>query len=454
MPKASSKRNIATRIPLPPRKRRAECVSEECSGYGTPIRVIELFAGVGGFHVGVTGANKTLGREAFRVVWSNQWEPSSKKQWASEIYCKRFPDALHSNEDIEKIITENRDSVPDFDLLVGGFPCQDYSVAKTLGQAKGIEGKKGVLWWSIYRMIATAKKKPSLVLLENVDRLLKSPAKQRGRDFAIILACLNDLGYAVEWRVINAADYGMPQKRRRVFILAHYKGTPQYMKIMDAEPSAYMRDDGILARAFPCSEKEAYFFALKTDLVGSIPEISENFNAAATNAASPFENAGVCVNREFSSIKVVADSPQEATRLKDIILPEPKVPDEYFIDDDSLDQWRYLKGGKKEKRTSKTTGHEYDYAEGPLPFPDPLDRPGRTIITSEGGSTPSRFKHVIEAQSGRFRRLTPVELERMNMFPDNHTHEAPDKIRAFLMGNALVCGIPERIFTELAKVIV
>lgn len=451
MPKASAKKVSPNRIPLPPRNRADRLGGNESSGYGAPIRTIELFAGVGGFHVGMKQANKALGREAFRVVWSNQWEPGAKKQWASEIYRKRFPDAVHANEDIEKVIAEDRASVPDFDLLVGGFPCQDYSVAKTLNQAKGIEGKKGVLWWSIYRMIETAKKKPALVVLENVDRLLKSPAKQRGRDFAIILACLNDLGYAVEWRVINAADYGMPQKRRRVFILGYHKSTRRYRAMEAAEPSAFIRDDGTLAHAFPCKEKEPYFFAFETALTGSIPEISEKFNAAVSGAASPFENAGICVNRKFTSIKVVAESPKAATHLKHILLPESKVPDEYFIDEDSLDQWRYLKGGKKEKRKSKATGHEYDYAEGPLPFPDPLDRPGRTIITSEGGSSPSRFKHVVQTKSGRYRRLTPVELERMNMFPDDHTKEAPDKIRAFLMGNALVCGIPERIFVELSR---
>lgn len=453
MPKAATKKSLVARIPLPPRKPAAERVgSEDSFGYGT-LRIAELFAGVGGFHVGADMANAALGRpNAFKVVWSNQWEPGARKQWASEIYRERFPDAEHSNEDIEKVLAEKRASIPEFDLLVGGFPCQDYSVAKTLNQAKGIEGKKGVLWWSIYKMLETAKRPVPLVLLENVDRLLKSPAKQRGRDFAIILACLNDLGYAVEWRVINAADYGMPQKRRRVFICAYHRTSAHYKALTRTEPAELMRDTGVLARAFPCKEKEPYFFALETPLDGTIAEISECFNPKS-GAASPFENAGICINRKFSSIKVVADysGPRTVLGSKGFLLPESKVPDEYFIDDESLEQWRYLKGGKKEKRTSKSTGHEYDYAEGPLPFPDPLDRPGRTIITSEGGSAPSRFKHVVETKSGRYRRLTPIELERMNMFPDNHTKDAPDKMRAFLMGNALVCGIPARIFSALVK---
>lgn len=103
-------------------------------------------------------------------------------------------------------------------MVVGGFPCQDRSVAKPLSQAGGIEGKKGVLWWDIYRFLYL--KEPGYVLLENVDRLLKSLASQRGRDSAIMLSCSADLGYSVEWRVVNSAEYGAPQRRKRVYIYA------------------------------------------------------------------------------------------------------------------------------------------------------------------------------------------------------------------------------------------
>src|SRR6185436_11149332 len=135
---------------------------------------------------------------------------------------------------------------PDFDMLVGGFPCQDYSVARTLSQAKGLEGKKGVLWWQIHRILKEKKTKPNLLLLENVDRLLKSPVKQRGRDFAVMLKSLSDLGYIVEWRVINAADYGMPQRRRRVFIFGYRKGTKLYNEFKEKRQNAkYLLKDGL-----------------------------------------------------------------------------------------------------------------------------------------------------------------------------------------------------------------
>src|SRR5690606_10861709 len=116
----------------------------------------------------------------------------------------------HFNVDISKIATKQ---IPDHDLLVGGFPCQDYSVATTLNNSKGLTGKKGVLWWNIHKILQEKKNRPRYLLFENVDRLLKSPSSQRGRDFAIMLKGLDDLGYCVEWRVINAADYGMPQRR-------------------------------------------------------------------------------------------------------------------------------------------------------------------------------------------------------------------------------------------------
>src|SRR3954462_4428561 len=197
-------------------------------------RVVELFAGVGGFRV-------ALERSGWQTVWANQWEPSTKAQHAADCYRRHWDDGTLVNADIATVI----DDVPEHDLLVGGFPCQDYSVAKTLNQAHGIEGKKGVLWWQIYRILED--RRPRFVFLENVDRLLKSPATQRGRDFAIILACLSDLGYLVEWRVVNAADHGFPQRRRRVLIVAHHVGE-------GSEPSwtgplPWLYSDGALARS-------------------------------------------------------------------------------------------------------------------------------------------------------------------------------------------------------------
>ena len=194
--------------------------------------LVELFAGVGGFRCGLNNINvveDAKKEEKWDTVWFSQWEPAEKNtQYAHDCYVYHFGTCLDKNgNDTTNVNIEEVDksTIPDFNLLVGGFPCQDYSVASSLATSKGLEGKKGVLWWSIRDILE--EKKPPFVLLENVDRLIKSPAKQRGRDFGIILACFRDEGYTVEWRVINAAEYGYQQRRRRIFIFA-YKNDTQY----------------------------------------------------------------------------------------------------------------------------------------------------------------------------------------------------------------------------------
>lgn len=400
------------------------------------IKVVELFAGVGGFRIGLERASKR-----YKTIWNNQWEPSTKRQDASIIYCQRFGTEGHSNEDIATVPTSE---IPECDLLVGGFPCQDYSVATTLNRSNGIEGKKGVLWWQIYRILNEYKHKPEYLFFENVDRLLNSPAKQRGRDFAIILASLNDLGYAVEWRVINAADYGMPQKRRRTYILGYLKGSKIYNKIKD--PLEWITSKGTEAKAFPV-EIEDNTHAKNFDIKGSIVEVSNNFNKR--KPLSPFEDAGMAIDRRVTVVKTVPRYDGPYLSLGDILIDEGQIPEEYFVQEEDLPKWKYLKGSKKEKRVNKVTGFEYNYSEGNMSFPDNLDKPSRTIITGEGGAGPSRFKHVVKTPSGRYRRLTPIELERLNMFPDNYTLGTSDIRRAFLMGNALVTGIVERIGVAL-----
>ena len=402
------------------------------------IRVVELFAGVGGFRVGLERAS-----EHYKTIWSNQWEPSTKRQDASIVYCHRFGEQGHSNKDIATVPTSE---IPQCDLLVGGFPCQDYSVATTLKRSGGIEGKKGVLWWQIYRILDEMKQKPNYLLFENVDRLLKSPASQRGRDFAIILASLNDLGYTVEWRIINAADYGMPQRRKRTYIIG-YKSDLAMTQQID-NPLEWILSKGVMAQAFPLSidyKNQPTSFHIEGDL----STVSSSFNKGKKD--SPFENVGIMKDRKVTTIEAKAKYDGPILMLGDILLDDKEVPAEFFIPEEELPRWEYLKGSKTEKRINKTTGYEYNYSEGSMAFPDFLDRPSRTIITGEGGKGPSRFKHVVYTSNGRYRRLTPLELERLNMFPDYHTEGVSDMRRAFLMGNALVTGIVERIGTVLIE---
>ncbi len=401
------------------------------------IKVVELFAGVGGFRIGLEGAS-----DAYETIWNNQWEPSTQHQDASLVYVARFGAKGHSNKDINLVKTKE---IPDHDLLVGGFPCQDYSVAASLSRSGGIEGKKGVLWWQIYRILEEkGDKRPQYIFFENVDRLLNSPATQRGRDFAIILASLADLGYVVEWRIINAADYGMPQRRRRTYIVGYLNTSVVAQKIETLKD--WVEFDGVMAKAFEIRQKVGTLSEF--DIEGSVQEVSANFNKGKKN--SPFGNAGIMMDRHVYSIDAepVYDGPRQT--LGGNLVDEKLVPDDFFISEEELPKWEYEKGAKKIERISKD-GFKYTFSEGGMAFPDYLDQPSRTIITGEGGTAPSRFKHVVKTKSGRFRRLLPIELERMNMFPDNHTlhPEVSDGRRAFLMGNALVCGIIEQIGKNL-----
>ena len=441
-----------------------------------PLRVVELFAGVGGFRLGLEGYNgksplsgyKKSFPDNFRVIWSNQWEPSTKRQHANEVYLNRWQDGVenHCGENIEDVIKD----VPIHDVLVGGFPCQDYSVATTLKNSKGLIGVKGVLWWSIYSILKDqGKKKPKYLILENVDRLLVSPASQRGRDFAVMLSCLNELGYMIEWRVINAADYGMPQRRRRTFIIGYLNNTP----VAKSFKSAKNEEDWLVSQSLIASEfkvdKAKSGLMMNFEIKGTPKKTSKNFNKGGKH--SPFYNTGMMKDGIVHTIRTFPIEIKKRTTLGDILIDEEKVDRDFYInpktptsekivreqiDSESiiiktqLDMWKYLKGKKKEPRKSKSGGYKYKFAEGRMTFPDKLDKPSRTIITGEGGVSPSRFKHVVKINDS-FRRLTPIELERLNMFPDNHTKHSDisDSKRAFFMGNALVVGVVEKIGESL-----
>lgn len=397
--------------------------------------VSELFAGVGGFRIG-------LSRAGWKTTFSNQWEPGTKVQHASDVYVAQFGNEGHYNIDIAEL-----DVLPrNVDLLVGGFPCQDYSVAKTLNRAKGLNGKKGVLWWEILRLVQGQK--PTFIFLENVDRLLKSPSSQRGRDFAVMLRTLGDAGYIIEWRIVNAAEYGFPQRRIRVFIVA----TKKTKANKHQTPQSVLTKSGILARALPV---EQFVEAVHQVILDGQPEeISSRFNKGGGN--SPFLNSGVYIDGIAYTAKVHAKYRQKESVLGDVIQTDSEIPDDYWVESSRLKEWKYLKGAKSIERTHKGSGVTYNYAEGKMAFPDLLTNPSRTILTGEGGSTPSRFKHIIQAKRG-FRRLTPIELERLNGFPDNWTaqkhkgEKVPDGKRAFLMGNALVIGLVERVGKVLAE---
>ena len=391
--------------------------------------VCELFAGVGGFRLGLERASAD-----WCTVWANQWEPGKKRQDAFDCYCAHFGQSpYHVNEDIG---TVDKTIIPDHNLLVGGFPCQDYSVART--GATGIEGKKGVLWWQIREILEV--KRPRFVLLENVDRLLKSPANQRGRDFGVMLACFDQLGYSVEWRVINAADYGFAQRRRRIFIFAYRNDTDYARNVVGKNSVDVLNRIGFFAKTFPIEQAEKIS---ETRLVSeNLVELSETFKYG-------FGNAGYMHQSDITTADVVPvyENPIE---LKDIM--QHGVPKKYYLEGETLEKWVYLKGAKKIERTAKN-GHKYIFSEGPIAFPDPIDRPARTMLTSE--STTNRSTHVVEdLDTHKLRLLTPVEAERIQGFEDDWTNTGmSERFRFFCMGNALVVGLVERMGKMLGQIL-
>ncbi|MBN6047875.1 DNA (cytosine-5-)-methyltransferase [Streptococcus thermophilus] len=413
------------------------------------MNVLELFAGVGGFRIGLENANP----DYFRTLWSNQWEPSRKSQDAFEVYNYHFPDSENINISIADI-TDEQFAEMNADIIVGGFPCQDYSVARSKKNEQGIEGQKGVLFWEIIR--ATRIIRPRFLILENVDRLLKAPSKQRGRDFAIMLTAFNNLGYSVEWRVINAADYGRSQRRRRVFFFIYRNDIPfahqmdqrfeeQELVFDENRYDDYIFHEGLFATQFPIMntpvKKRHVYYELPEDIV----EVSDNFSGTVWNT-------GVMRHGKYYSIDTAPNYDGEPITLGEILQNEEEVPEKFFINDPAkLEKFQYLRGPKRIERTS-ADGHTYIYSEGGMSPTDDLNLPGRTMLTSEG--TVNRSTHFLNV-NGRYRLITPVEAERLQDFPDNWTAlkrlsdgtitEVSDKMRMFFMGNALVTDIVRKI---------
>lgn len=439
-----------------------------------------MFDGVGGFIVGLDNANKEIGKNRFQTTYSNQFEPSRKAQDAFEVALHQFPNIKHIPTDVEKIEDHVFDEMRKngVNMIVGGFPCQDYSVARSKKKEMGIEGKKGVLFWQIIRAVTHIK--PEYLILENVDRLLKSPSSQRGRDFAIMLGAFNQLGYSVEWRVINAAEYGRAQRRRRVFFFVYRNDTP-FAKSIDAKYGIpeensilafdastfddYIFQDGLFARQFPIEQKpyksRHYTQVLSNIEVESleyIPDISDNFTGKIWNT-------GIMRHGQYFTIDTEPTKTEHAITLGEIVAEakktEPVIDEKYFItDSEKIKKFEYLRGSKKIERTS-AEGFKYIFSEGGMSPYDSFDLPARTMLTSEGSV--NRSTHLLK-EDNRYRLLTPIEAELIQDFPANWTKhkknpttgeitQVTDRMRMFFMGNALVTGIVKRIGIELDKLI-
>lgn len=314
--------------------------------------------------------------------------------------------------------------------------CQNYSVARTSKGNKGIEGEKGVLFWDIVRMAREIK--PKYLLLENVDRLLISPSKQRGRDFGIMLKVLNDLGYMVEWRVLSASDYGGSQRRIRVFIFAVREDLGYTKEMSKLDVHGVLFKKGFFAKEFPV--KQTLFtlrpkgIPLQKDLV----KLSDTF-------MGEFGNVGMVKDGMVYTLKVTPVR-EGYVPLGEIL--EEDVEEKYYLTEEQVEKFKYLRGSKEiERETSE--GYKYLYKEGAMSELDSLELPSRTLLTGEGGV--SRTSHIIDDGKGK-RFLTPKECERLNNFPDDWTSILGDRMRYFTMGNALDVNLIERMGNRLKEI--
>jgi DNA (cytosine-5)-methyltransferase 1 len=326
----------------------------------SPLKVAELFAGVGGFREAMVALNQQEGAVMFRIVFSNQWEPSEaakkgEEQFANRVYIAKFGHEGHYADDIHKVSDIQgpipKSVVPDINLLVGGFPCQDYSVAKPKNVSKGLRGPKGVLWWSIERLLE--EREPDYVLLENVDRLINSPANNRGRDFAVILKGFQELGYAVEWRVVNAGEYGFPQKRRRIFILAYKLKTAQgkALKASADEPAAILTSKGVLAYALPCVSEELIPEVYDLNKFTTDVDVKDRYD----EDNSPFFSAGFMLNGDVHTLQVDPVMKGKPTFLRHLLVKPgqvfyPSTAAKFSIPSEDSEFWAYAKGRKNEPR--------------------------------------------------------------------------------------------------------
>ena len=299
---------------------------------------------------------------------------------------------------------------------------------------KGITGKKGVLFWDIAEILR--EKEIPFVLLENVDRLLKSPSKEKGRDFSIILKVFDELGYNVEWKVINAENYGMPQRRKRVFIFAYKRG-------LKYENTFRENKESIFEKTFPHARVKEY--------VRNVREYDIEKLSSEEYTDGKYQDFGYMENGIVSSFDVEDEKEEVYTLGKLLEDVNSKDVEDYIVKDEQLERWKYLKSAKVIEKTLKD-GFKFIHREGAVSFPSRLDISARTLLTSAG--TCSRTSHIIyDKNIDKYRVLTPEECEAIQMFPVEWTKSLPKGKRYFMMGNALVTGIVERLSDVLLEIV-
>jgi DNA (cytosine-5)-methyltransferase 1 len=260
-----------------------------------------------------------------------------------------------------------------------------------------------------------------------------------------MLRCFHDAGYDVEWRVINAGEYGFAQRRRRIFIFGYHKSTNYYKATSKLNSEKIIFNNGIFAKQFKIEEisEKNNSIDISSKMFKGLEELSNSFKDG-------FYNSGHMHNGKIVTHKITPIT-KKGIPLKDIITKE-KVNNNFFLTEDAINKFIFLKGPKRIPRL-KTNGETYYYTEGGMAFPDNLDCPARTMLTSE--SSINRSSHIVEDyMTKKMRFITPEEAERINGFPTGWTNTGmTQKRRYFMMGNALVVGIVRQLGNKINDII-
>jgi len=387
------------------------------------MKYLSLFSGIGGFELGIQQAYEDYNRPNIRDRNKNiqkDLSDTEKQQdratcigfseidkYAIQIYEKQFPN--HKNYgDITKI---QSNSLPDFDLLVGGFPCQSFSIA---GKRGGFEDTRGTLFFEIARIIG--EKQPRLLLLENVKGLL---SHDKGYTFFTIISTLNDLGYDIQWQVLNSKNFGVPQNRERVFIIGHLRGTSR-------------------PEVFPIGG-------------GSEEIINKETKSVQANCltATCYKGAG---NDGMSLVvKTLKAQGLEPTEKGYESLDKSVIP---VITPDRLNK--------------RQNGRRFKENGDPSFTLTAQDRHGvlinKTIRTGGRGSLTKKHNWDTHLIDGKIRRLTPKECERLQGFPDDWTKSGiienhgivsttmiSDAQRYKTLGNAVTVNVIKEIINRIIK---
>jgi len=385
---------------------------------------IDLFSGIGGFRLG-------LERVGFKCVWS-----CDNDVYANRIYAKNFGTENHHAGDVRRVDAKG---IPDHNLLCAGFPCQAFSIA---GKQKGFEDTRGTLFFEICR-IAEAKK-PPLLLLENVKGLL---SHDKGFTFQVILESLEELGYWVEWQVLNSRHFGVPQNRERVFIIGHLggRGGREVFPIAES-PEVATRE--------PRRPKES----VSTCIVGSYWKGADKHGQRTLIIEDFYKERGTRTYVEESptlrgdrhGLKLVIPTLNDRARLEKrqrtlIAVVKSGSQTNRIYSPEGLSPTIPTPCGGRHIPIIKVgnifpSGHEAGGILDPRGIsetPRPMGSRGSSKVQA-----PKVLAHTVRHDM-RIRRLTPVECERLQGFPDGWTEGVSDTQRYKLLGNAVTVNVIE-----------